>query len=150
MPKFEKGAVFFYPHNLYIHIIFLRKSWIRIVALSSAHLYRRNAILLLLPQLFCNSLLHNFFHCLPPTMLNVEYIYITYIANCNRINSVWVQCDNTAAKLFIGLLYKCNKFQKNCPKTTWKCCYIFLETKKNCITCTSKFMSRQGMNRTIL
>ena len=120
--------MFFYPHTLYVYI-FLRKSWIRIVALSSAHLYRRNAILLLLPQLFCNSLLQ-FFSLLTPTMLNVEYIYITYIANCNRINSVWVQCDNTAAKLFIGLLYKCNKFQKNCPKNYLEMLlYIFRDKK---------------------
>ena len=121
--------MFFYPHTLYVYI-FLRKSWIRIVALSSAHFVPKECNFIAPPSVILQFLIAQFFSLLTPTMLNVEYIYITYIANCNRINSVWVQCDNTAAKLFIGLLYKCNKFQKNCPKNYLEMLlYIFRDKK---------------------
>ena len=131
MLKFEKGACFFYLHNPYFYIFSPQKQD-RIVALSSA-LVPKKCNFIAPPALIMQFLIAQFFPFLPPTMLYVEYITLhIYIANCNRINSVWVQCDNTAAKLFIGLLYKCNKFQKkNCPKTTGKCCYVFLETKEN-------------------
>ena len=128
MPKFEKGAVFLSPYPLCLYISQKKLDTDSSTFLST--LVPKECNFIAPPPVILQFLVAQFFSLLTPTMLNVEYIYVTYIANCNRINSVWVQCDNTAAKLFIGLLYKCNKFQKNCPKTTWKCCYIFLETKK--------------------
>ena len=129
MLKFEKGACFFI--SITPIFIFSPQKQDRIVALSSA-LVPKKCNFIAPPALILQFLIAQFFHSYPPLCFTSSTLHYIYIANCNRINSVWVQCDNTAAKLFIGLLYKCNKFQKkNCPKTTGKCCYVFLETKEN-------------------
>ena len=132
MLKFEKGACFFISITP-IFIYFSAKA-----GQDSSTFFSTCAEKM---QFYCSSRTYyaipycTIFSILTPhyALRRVHYITLhIYIANCNRINSVWVQCDNTAAKLFIGLLYKCNKFQKkNCPKTTGKCCYVFLETKEN-------------------